>query len=185
MLRFYKKPPRPRDSCFWVGDDYPWLDRGRCIDRDGGYLQVEPFKNQPNLIYRMFYSDDNINYIQTKALEAGFNAPPDARTLRSFMDTVYQDDMPYGAFNRLDPNRDNRSLEYAYYYVDRLNQQLMNRVFRNMAVMKMSQYLYNKDLRMHGTRGVMEIDRPINTECKFGGDQIRLDFRLPQPYPGN
>ena len=180
------RAPSCKDNCYYTGGDSPWIDyyRGHCLFRDGGALQVEPFKDVHDPIYRRYHSPQNIEYLQSILTRQGFQAPhPDH--LRDFMDGVWTDDMPYGAWNRLELTRDHRSGNYTKYWVDRLNQQTINRVSRNMSVMREANRIYMKDIRSHGIRGAMEIDRPINVSCKYAGDQLRLDFLLPDPYPGN
>lgn len=177
-------------GCYWnTGTNYGYCAGGSCVNvnRDGGPIQYQPFETQRPLIFQKFYSASNIHYLQQQVLQQGFNAAPDASTLRDFMDQVYRDDMPYGAYNQLDPTREmgnvmcgQKPLQYVDYYVDRLNRQLLNKLLRNMAQMRESQRLYLQDLQ--NFRAVMEIDRPVSTACKFRGDQLRGDFLLPQPY---
>ena len=177
-------------SCYWnTGTNYGYCDGGACVNmnRDGGPMQYQPFETQRPLIFQRFYSAANIKYLQGQVIQQGFNAAPDANTLRDFMDQIYTDDMPYGAYNQLDPTREmgnvmcgNAPLEYVAYYVDRLNRQVLNKLVRNMAQMRESQRLYLQDLQEF--RGVMQIDRPVSTACKFRGDQLRADFLLPQSY---
>lgn len=175
---------------YWnAGTNYGYCAGGACanVNRDGGPIQTQPWETQRPLIFQVFYSPGNIKYIQEQVLQQGFNAAPDANTLRDFMDQIYQDDMPYGAYNQLDPTREmgnvmcgQKPLDYVNYYVDRLNRQVLNKLLRNMSQMREAQRLYLHDLQTF--RGVMEIDRPVATACKFRGDQIRSDFLLPQSY---
>lgn len=177
-------------SAYWnQGTNYGYCPGGSCVNvnRDGGLMQYQPFETQRPLIFQVFYSERNIKYLQDQVLQQGFNAAPDANTLRDFMDAVYRDDMPYGAFNQLDPTREmgnvmcgKAPLDYVKYYVDRLNRQVLNKLLRNMAQMRESQRLYLHDLQTF--RAVQEIDRPVSTACNFRGDQLRGDFLLPQPY---
>jgi len=158
--------------------------------RDGTRMQYQPFGNQYPLIFQRFMAPENVRMLQRKALDAGFNAPPEERTLREFMNRAYVDDMPYGAYNGLDPLRsiahlkqragDGRGMQYVDYYVDRLNQQVLNRLLRNMAVMRQARRLYQRDISEF--RAPMEIDRPISTACKFAGPPVRLDRWLPPAY---
>ena len=179
-------------SCYYKTDNIGYCDAGSSsnIFRDGSMLQVQPMQDQYPMVFQIFMSDSNIRYLQKQIHQQGFNPPPDGSTLRDFMDGVYIDDMPYGAYNQLDPTRqmgnqpgsNPATLQYVNYYVDRLNRQVLNRVCRNMAQMRESQRLYLKDLKMSGTRGVFEIDQPVSTMCTTRGDQLRLDFLLPNTY---
>ena len=177
-------------SCYWnTGTNYAYCDGGACvnINRDGGNMQYQPFETQRPLIFQVYYPAPNIKYLQNQILQQGFNAAPSPDVLRDFMDQVYEDDMPYGAYNQLDPTREmgnvmcgQKPLNYVTYYVDRLNRQVLNKVVRNMAQMRESQKLYLHDLQTF--RGVMQIDRPVSEWCASRGDQLRADFLLPQAY---
>lgn len=177
-------------GCYYnEGTQYGYCKGGSEVNmyRDGGRMQYEPFETQKPLIFQVFFSADNIKYLQNQVLQQGFNAAPDPNTLRDFMDQIYRDDMPYGAYNRLDPTRaignvmcGQKPFDYVNYYVDRLNRQVLNKLLRNMSQMRRAQELYLHDLQTF--RGVQQIDRPVSTACKFAGDQLRADFLLPQPY---
>jgi len=179
-------------TCYWDRTaTFPYCADGSCsynAMRDGGNYQYQPFGDQYPLIFQKFMSKQNVAYLQSAVVAQGFNAAPDERTLREFMNTAYVNDMPYGAYNGLDSLRsignlspqDPRAHKYVEYYVDRLNRQVLNRILRNMSVMRESQRLYQRDISEF--RAVMEIDRPVNTQCKSGGPPIRLDFLLPRPY---
>ena len=166
-------------DCYHSNDgQQPYIsDVYREFLHDGTRFQNQPFQTQYPLIFKIFYSSANIKHIQGVIRSHGFNAVPDFQILQQFMNDIYTDDAPYGPHNRLDPNRDNKTLGYAQYYVHRLNNQLLNRVLRNMTVMKQSRLQYLRDIS--GFQGPMEIERPIYTECKTSGPPLRLDFRLP------
>jgi len=179
-------------SCYWNrGAGFPYCADGSCSYnalRDGSALQYQPFADQYPLIFQKFMSPQNVAYLQKWVMTQGFNAPPEEKVLREFMNRAYTDDMPYGAYNNLDPLRsiahlppdDPRAIWYVNYYVDRLNRTVFNRVCRNMSVMKQANDYYQRDISEF--RAVMEIDRPINAQCKHAGAPLRLDFLLPEPY---
>ena len=170
-------------NCYWSNEgQQPYIsDVYREYLMDGTRYQNQPWQTQYPLIFRMFFSDDNVKYIQQEILKAGFNAAPDRGQLQGFMNEIYTNDMPYGAYNRLDPNRNNRTVGYAKYYVQRLNAQLLSRVLRNMAVMRHSQRQYLKDIS--SPQGVLEINRPVYAHCKRN-DIINpaSTHRLPEPF---
>jgi len=156
---------------------------------DGTRYQNQPMKTQQNLIHQMFYSDANVRHIQRSIRAAGFNAAPSLSVLSGFMDEVYTNDAPFGAHNRIDPTRsmsqvhaNDGGLGYSKYYLHRLNTQLLNRVLRNMSVMRQSRMQYLRDIS--GFQGPLELNRPIFASSKYAGDNLRMDFRLPPPPDG-
>lgn len=174
----------PNNSeCYYSNDDQvPYIsDVYREYLHDGTRFQNQPFETQYPLIFKIFFSNANIRYIQNVILSRGFNAAPDFAQLSGFMNEVYTDDMPYGAYNNRDPQRNNKSLEYVLYYVRRLNNQLLNRVLRNMSIMKSSRMQYLRDIS--GFQAPLEIERPIYTECKGAGPPLNLSERLLPPPP--
>lgn len=169
-------------GCPYNNDDQiPYIsDVYREFLHDGTRFQNQPMQTQYPSIFRLFFSDQNIRYIQNVIRSRGFNAVPDRMQLDGFMNEIYTNDMPYGAYNILDPNRDNKSVQYVLYYVQRLNNQLLNRVLRNMSTMRASRLQYLRDIS--GFQGPLEITRPIYTECKGRGPPLDLSTRLlPSP----
>jgi hypothetical protein len=172
-----------KSGCYWSNaTDQPYIsDVYREYLMDGTRYQNQPWKTQYPLIYQLFYSDENLDYVKSEIMKAGFNTPPTNNDLRGFMDQIYTHDMPYGAYNRLDPHRNNKSLEYVKYYVQRLNAQLIQRVTRNMAAMRHSRVQYLRDIS--GPRGVIELPRGVYAQCRKS-DQTILGsaFLLPNEF---
>ena len=179
------------------GDGYPnndgqWpyiSDVQREFLQDGTRYQNQPWKTQHSLIQEMFYSDANVSHLQRSIRMAGFNAAPPISVLSGFMDEVYTNDMPFGAYNLFDPTRtmsqrpaNQGGLDYAKYYLHRLNTQVLNRVLRNMAMMRHSRLQYLRDIS--GFQGPLEITRPIYASSKHAGSNLRTDFLLPSPPDG-
>jgi uncharacterized protein DUF5761 len=174
-----ERPTGP-DGCYYSQGSMPtYVDIKEQYLWDGTRFQHEPYGNDVVYppIYKAFYSDFNIRYLQDTVLANGFNAAPARSELLSFMNDTYTWDMPNGAYNILDPNRDRTDQAYVRYYVNRLNNQVLNRVMRNMSGMRQSRKRYLEDISQF--RGPMEINRPINASCKTRGSHLRLDFQLP------
>jgi len=170
-------------DCYYSNvDQAPYIsDVYREYLQDGTRYQNQPWETQYPLIFQLFFGQDNIRYIQNVIRSRGFNAAPDFAQLSGFMNQVYTDDMPYGAYNLRDPQRNNKTLGYALYYVRRLNNQLLNRVLRNMSIMKSSRLQYLRDAS--GFQAPLEIVRPIYTECKGGGPPLNMSTHLLPPPP--
>ncbi len=170
-------------DCYYSNEgQIPYIsDVYREFLHDGTRFQDQPMETQYPLIFKLFFGKENIRYIQGVIRSRGFNAVPDTIQLSGFMNQVYTDDMPYGAYNQRDPQRTNRSPEYVRYYVQRLNDQLLTRVLRNMSIMKSSRLQYLRDIS--GFQGPLEIVRPIYTECKKRGPPLDLSVHLLPPPP--
>ncbi len=170
-------------DCYYSNDgQQPYIsDVHREYLHDGTRFQNQPMETQYPLIFKMFFSEANIRHIQQVVQSRGFNAVPDMAQLSGFMNEVYTNDMPYGAYNIHDPQRNNKSLEYTLYYLRRLNNQLLNRVLRNMSIMKSSRLQYLRDVS--GFQAPLEIVRPIYTECKGRGPPLDLSAHLLPPPP--
>jgi hypothetical protein len=147
---------------------------------DGTRFQTQPFAQDPqhHPVFKLFFSQPNVQYLQSTIQRVGgFNAPPTTTELYSFMNEAYTFDMPNGAYNQLDPDRGRTDISYVKGYVNRLNEQIINRVVRNMSVMQNSQRQYAADISCF--RGPLDHQQPINASCKTRGSHIRLDFLLP------
>ncbi len=174
--------PFSSDCYFSNNGQSPYIsDVYREFLMDGTRYQKEPMETQYPLIFKMFFSEANIRHIQGVIRSRGFNAAPDMAQLSGFMNQIYTDDMPYGAYNIIDPQRTNKSMEYTLYYLRRLNNQLLNRVLRNMSVMKSSRLQYLRDIS--GFQAPLEITRPIYTECKGRGPPLDMSTHLLPPPP--
>lgn len=172
-------------QCYFSNkNQQPYISDGyRRYLHDGTRFQDQPFQTQYPIIFKIFFSDANIKYIQDIIKSQGFNSAPTRSELSGFMNEIYTNDTPYGGYNILDPQRTNFSMDYVYYYVNRLNNQLLQRVIRNMSIMKHSRYQYLRDIS--GFQGPLEIIRPIYTECKGAGPPLDVSTHLlPPPRDG-
>lgn len=170
-------------DCYWSNDgQQPYIsDVHREFLFDGTRFQNQPMETQYPMIFKLFFSDANVKHVGDVVLASGFNSRPTREELSGFMNQVYTDDMPYGAYNQRDPQRDNRSVGYVEYYLRRLNNQLLQRVLRSMSVVKSSRLQYLRDIS--GFQGPLEIVRPIYTECKGGGPPLDMSTHLLPPPP--
>lgn len=147
------------------------------VQNDERYQTKQWIQPHYNSVHQAFYSPANVRYIQNQILKHGFNQAPTFQTLQFHMAKVWQNDMLH-AYDRLDPNRARKDQAYFDYYLKRLNRQLLADVMLHMQSYHTAQRRYLRDISQ--PTGVLEIVRPMYTECKSGGDPLRLDFLLPK-----
>lgn len=147
------------------------------IQNDERYQTQNWIQPQYNSVHQAFYSPENVRNIQEAILKHGFNRAPTFQTLQFHMVKVWQNDMMH-AYDRLNPNRARTDRAYFQYYLDRLNRQLIAEITLHMNSYRQAQKRYLRDISQ--PTAVLEIVRPMRTECKHRGEPLRLDFLLPK-----
>lgn len=136
---------------------------------DGTILQVPDMftGDEKAKTYKLFYSIANKKYIQEELKKRGISQIPSFNKLEDFMNQIYANDMSQSL---LDVYVNGRSLA-------NLNETVINKIAFNISFMSNSRKLYLQDIST--PRGVLQIDRPIDTNTRGKGPTIRLDYMLP------